>query len=365
MNNIKSIIHIYRHGARTSSVIGRIEDIELAKMRKGLTPLGFLQLYNRGIEARADKFIRDMIDSGNVNVYMSDRTRVRDSTIAFIEGLLDAKKYNISKLKEELCFVNNLFESKRFCKVRKYSQIVNEFNSNLEEIRDISYFKNINFKTYDKQKANIKIQELDVNSSKEYKSLILEIHPFLAKLLFSDLTEGIFNFSKNECLDYKNFTSENLFQNDLKKIVDFIKCNKFYEDIPIYKIEYLDMIKKIKTFITNYSDSLLTEEIINNRISHIEDRIKQIQSNIIHSFEVFITHDTTIKSLLKYLLIKEPYDEIKQKIEDDNYFYILNPRFGSCLKVIIYTNNKWELYMDKTNLTNFTDLNKFNINNLI
>ena len=41
-------VFIIRHGARTSSYIGRLDDHILNKYRKGLTVYGFAQAFSRG-----------------------------------------------------------------------------------------------------------------------------------------------------------------------------------------------------------------------------------------------------------------------------------------------------------------------------
>jgi len=50
MSHYSPGVYIIRHGARTSSFIGRINDFHLNKIRKGLTVYGFAQAFTKGKE---------------------------------------------------------------------------------------------------------------------------------------------------------------------------------------------------------------------------------------------------------------------------------------------------------------------------
>lgn len=54
-------VFIIRHGARTSSYIGRLDDHLLNKYRKGLTVYGFAQAFSRG------KNFQNFIEKENIN----------------------------------------------------------------------------------------------------------------------------------------------------------------------------------------------------------------------------------------------------------------------------------------------------------
>ena len=81
-----------------------------------------------------------------------------------------------------------------------------------------------------------------------------------------DLEKGCFDFNSNTLIDNNFFKDKrNHSLRVLKILTDFIRCNKFYEDIPIYQTEYKEFAQILKHFLINYYDSSSTieEEIIN------------------------------------------------------------------------------------------------------
>lgn len=62
MSNYKPGIYIIRHGARTSSSIGRKDDYLLSRLRKGLTPFGYAQSMTLG-----SKFNQNLSKNLNMN----------------------------------------------------------------------------------------------------------------------------------------------------------------------------------------------------------------------------------------------------------------------------------------------------------
>ena len=46
----------------------------------------------------------------------------------------------------------------------------------------------------------------------------------------------------------------NLSASEIKRLIDFIRCNKLYEDIQIYKREYEQLVELIKIFLVDYYD---------------------------------------------------------------------------------------------------------------
>jgi hypothetical protein len=100
MKKIQKIIHISRHGARTSSSIGRKEDIELSTIRKGLTPIGFYQFYEQGLQLVQDNFFKEILNerTGQISIHCTNYQRTIDSSQALISGIIDglAREYQTS-----------------------------------------------------------------------------------------------------------------------------------------------------------------------------------------------------------------------------------------------------------------------------
>jgi hypothetical protein len=123
---IKSIVKIFRHGARTSSTIGRLEDKILSPDRRGLTCVGYSQFYKIGMDIRNkiennfdSEFYEDFdsfLKKGKMKIVLSGKNRVLESAQALADGIIcahtDLDKNFEFRLEKK--FVENLYECEKF-----------------------------------------------------------------------------------------------------------------------------------------------------------------------------------------------------------------------------------------------------------
>jgi len=125
---IKSIVKIFRHGARTSSTIGRLEDKILSSDRRGLTCVGYSQFYKLGVDIRNKiennfdrEFYKDFdsfLKKGKMKIVLSDKNRVLESAQALADGIISADS-DVDKnfeFKLERKFTENVYECEKFSK---------------------------------------------------------------------------------------------------------------------------------------------------------------------------------------------------------------------------------------------------------
>ncbi len=179
-----------------------------------------------------------------------------------------------------------------------------------------------------------------------------------------------------------SFLNDNteFWKHNLKCLLDFFKCNILYEDIPIYKEEYSDLIFHLKKYIHNYYflrfDQLDFYEIVyyaycrkiilslinyyNNNISKVKIQTQIGKDDNKYSLEylIFFGHHRTQNSILKLLI---PIDNFKTLYEilhgDSDEFSIISNNFCGILK--------FELISDLSNFQKSSFLNENELDNNI
>jgi len=123
---IKSIVKIFRHGARTSSAVGRLEDNLLSNHRMGLTCVGYSQFFKIGkdlLQKRETNFdsefyedFESFLNKGKMNIILSNKSRVLESAQAFADGILSSKheQHKNFLFKEEIFFSENVYNSEKY-----------------------------------------------------------------------------------------------------------------------------------------------------------------------------------------------------------------------------------------------------------
>jgi hypothetical protein len=391
INNIKSIIQLYRHGARTSSSIGRQDDTQLALMRKGLTFAGYSQFYYLG-----NRFFQKYINNYPfkfkfLNMYLNEKDRVIYSSYAFLDGFLNKFPSFLTSLDErfiEQSFSEKILPHKLYDPTSKYLMIKEKHNFNQINKRMIEflieYNKNhtlqlpmlpiINFKS-DKNifnktlisSENVEIMKkrykaFDTDNNQHYTGIFREP---MQKLILDDLDEGIYDFKKKKIIDKPYFHPNEFSIKEIKLLTDFIRCNKFYEDIPIYKPEYMVFSKKLKEFLIDYyhHSSTFEDLICYQRIKYFLKEVLKICEQNESSVNIFVNHNTALRSLIKFMLSDEGYKELSQKaLIEDRYFFLLVPTFGGSYKFEIMNDNYLKMYAnDNYDMTKYLK-NEFKIN---
>lgn len=123
---IKAIVKIFRHGARTSSSIGRLEDHLLSPYRMGLTCVGYSQFFKKGLDILNikeknfdDEFNNDFnsfLNKGKMNIILSNKSRVLESAQALADGILsyNSEDHQNFEYKEEKAFAENVYECEQY-----------------------------------------------------------------------------------------------------------------------------------------------------------------------------------------------------------------------------------------------------------
>jgi hypothetical protein len=365
MRDVKSKIHVIRHGSRTSSSIGRKEDSQLSLVRKGLTPVGFFQFYQIGIEFKSDPLFKQCQNENKINIITSDKSRVIDSARGLVKGIFD--KNLLNQKYKEMSFSDNLLENSKFDHIEKYDKIINKFTQftcNHEIIPEGVNLK-VHNKVFDKTISEDLYMKIKHNYSKfEEKYLNIyskEITPYFKKLFLNDLPEGtgIYDFKLNKKINFEYFQELDkglLTLSQIKRMIDFIRCNKFYEDIPIYKHEYKNFVFILKNFLVNhYHHSTTIEEEVNIlRLKNFFHEMEKIIQNkdIETSYNIFINHNTAIRTFINYMLCKDHYHNLCHEdfINDDDFF-TLCPKFAGIYTLEILSDNKILFYANEKNIT--------------
>src|SRR5690606_34535361 len=136
---------------------------------------------------------------------------------------------------------------------------------------------------------------------------------------------------------------------------DFLRCNKYYEDIPIYKEEYKEFISNLKKFLLIYYGNLINSDEETNimRLKNFFIEFIKIVENENPSYNIFINHNAAIRTFVKFMLSEEEYKRIKNSEEiSDEDFFLLCPKFGGKYSLIIRENNSLIFEADGQNVTN-------------
>lgn len=394
---IKSIIQLKRHGARTSSSIGRKEDILLSPFRKGLTCVGYFQFFQYGREYASEPFFKKILNHSNLNINLitSDKSRVLTSAYGFIDGILSSG--NLVDLDSEFLdtkendFSENTFKMPKFNKKDKYNFLLNKFDKFHEKAvkleNSVIHHEKINFNinkkifdktiTIDDEPIEMKIKQGAKLFEKEVSFQYLQFFtPYFKKLFREDLGRGVFDFKLNKEIDKEYFTNNSpvLSVSQVKRLIDFIRCNKFYEDIPIYKTEYIEFVEMVKKFLLNYYNQTTTshDDICVHRLKHflVDGMFKIVENDPLgeHSYSIYINHNTAIRSFIKFMLDGSKYTQIcnKDKISEEE-FNLICPKFAGEYSIVIYEDKSIEIYANRKNISNlckkeFVDLNENRIN---
>jgi hypothetical protein len=185
------------------------------------------------------------------------------------------------------------------------------------------------------------------------------------------LSSGIYDFKLNKKINSEYFqTLDNglLTFSQIKRMADFIRCNKFYEDIPIYKSEYKNFVFLLKLFLVNhYHHSTTVEDEANRiRLNNFFNEMEEIISMInlvkdnrnyashsgLGSYNIFINHNTAIRTLIHYMLSPFYYLKLCNEhfISDDDFFTVC-PKFAGVYTFEIKSKNKILFYANEKNIT--------------
>jgi hypothetical protein len=248
---------------------------------------------------------------------------------------------------EKFSFFHNRLEV-----VRRYPEDQSKINF---EINHRIFDKTLNLD----DEYHIDIKEKISNQLKYFQSekedfYLKKLKPYLKKLILSDLSGKIIDFSENSVISHEYFERTDFSLNHLKKLLDFIRCNKFYEDIPIYLPEYSEFIQYAKDFLlTHYNHSSTYEdEFFFYRLNNFFSLLLEIMEGNEASYNIFINHNTAIRSLIKFFLSKEAYETLSNSpIDNDEDFFLVCPKFSAEYKLLVRVDKKIQLYVDGRNIT--------------
>jgi hypothetical protein len=387
MKKIEKIIHVCRHGARTSSSVGRKEDFELSNLRKGLTPFGFFQFYEQGLQLTQDNFFKEILfdKSGHINIHCTNYQRTIDSSQALVNGIIHglAREYqtafcpvifknNIYESK----FVENLFKINKFNSEEKYSQISKLFPKNLNNNADFSTYSNseflydnlykINLKQnsdfFEKKLSKTKYDTTKIHNLKniEFENIFVYLKyftPYFKEIFLNEISSGVYDFDlkKNVNIEYFRLLEDGLLTiKQVKNFIDFIRCNKFYEDLQIYSPDYEEFIYLLKNFLINYYHyrTTINEEINLYRLKNFFKEMIRIVESENKSINYIINHNSAIRIFIHFLLNEEVYKtlSLNKKVSDDDFFMIC-PKFAGRTSFYITEERKIFLEINGRNET--------------
>jgi len=276
------------------------------------------------------------------------------------------KEFEISNIA-----IENLYEYKYLH--NKINLITFNFmHSNMHLLKfndDFILDKKLSLRLENKFKENHKLNIDDFGKFKSDKSSLLK---GLKNLLFNDMkinlnSNNLFYIQKGteaRIIDESLFSENQFFLNyDLKRIIDYLKCNILYENIPIYKTEYSELILNIKNYLYDYyflryanmnfydivyytySRNIILSLLDYYKSNTIEDfnKVEFLkQKNNKFDYLIYFGHHRTQNSIMKLLIPIENFTNLyKLTIEKNKIFEIIaNPFCGTL---------KFELFSEKIN----------------
>jgi len=225
------------------------------------------------------------------------------------------------------------------------------------EINHKIFDKTLNMNDENHQKIKEKLLRNINNFHNEKEEFYIKMFkPYLKKLILDDLTGKVYDFTKNEEITKEYFDREDFSLNEIKKLLDFLRCNKFYEDIPIYKKEYSEFIKNMKEFLVKYYNhsSTYQDDVCYIRLENFFKQLIEIVEEKDSTYNIFINHNTAIRSFIKFFLSEEGYQILSDSCTNrDEDFFVICPKFSAEYKMLITDDKKMKLFILDRDITNY------------
>ena len=199
---------------------------------------------------------------------------------------------------------------------------------------------------------------------KHFSSKSLHIKPLqdniikdIKNLILNEIKSGIYEFYQEDyfLLNDSFFKPENFTTHKFKKLLDFLKCNILYEDIPLYQEKYEALIEYIKDFLYRFYfidiNVIVSFTYSRYLIFSIIDFYKSKNMNLIFNMEknifrkkntneylLFFCHHRTQNSLLGLLISEENFEFLYKISKDSESFNIISNVFSGILKFELIEN---------------------------
>jgi hypothetical protein len=258
---------------------------------------------------------------------------------------------------------------------QKYSQILKIFPKIINYNFDYSTYSNSEFFYDNLHKINFKLDSdfFEKKYSKhmyflkklhnqeiEFENTLIYLKyftPYFKKIFLEEISTGIHDFelNKNINLDYFNsFDKGILSLKQLKNFIDFLRCNKFYEDLKINCPEYEEFTYNLKNFLINYYHyrTTINEEISLYRLKNFFNEMIRIVESEEKSINYMINHNSAIRTFIHFILKEDVYKTLcsNKRICDEDFFMIC-PKFAGRSSFYIYEDKKILLEINGRNVS--------------